>query len=309
MKRYPSYLELLANGELEQRVDALLALLESCTVCPRNCRVKRHLNKRAVCQTGRHAEVASWCVHRGEEPYISGSSGSGTVFFAHCNLACVYCQNFDISQNWPHDLGLKTAEELADIYLELQYEGVHNLNWVSPSHVVPQAVEALVIAARRGLRLPLVFNSGGYDSIETLRLLEGIVDIYMPDLKYASEGAAAELSQAVGYVPNSRAAIREMYRQVGSLQTDGNGVAIKGLLVRHLVLPNNMSQTEEVMKFLSGSLGKDVTVSLLSQYYPYHEAHKHASIAQSLSYQEFSKAVEALNNSGLKGYVQGQIHR
>lgn len=304
-KTYPAYLNLLESGELDRRVAALLELLEPCTVCPRNCRVNRLSDKRAVCETGRWAEVASWCAHRGEEPCISGNRGSGTVFFAHCNLACAFCQNYQISQEWRQGEGVKSAEELAEIYLELQSAGVHNLNWVSPSHVVPQAVEALAIAARRGLRLPVVYNSGGYDSAETLRLLDGIVDIYMPDLKYAEESAAIELSKAVGYVPNSQAALKEMWRQVGPLDTDEAGVAWRGLLVRHLVLPNQMSQTEEVLTFLAEELGKDVAVSLMAQYHPSYKAGEHPLVARTVRPGEYARALQALERAGLhEGYVQ-----
>ena len=302
---YPSYVNLLESGELDRRVEALLDLLESCHVCPRNCRVKRLMDRRAVCETGRYAEVASWCVHRGEEPCISGHRGSGTVFFAHCNLACVFCQNFQISQEWRPGEGVKRPQELAEIYLELQDEGVHNLNWVSPSHVVPQAVEALALAAQRGLTLPVVYNSGGYDSVDTLRLLDGIVDVYMPDLKYAEEEAAKQLSDAVGYVPNSQAALKEMWRQVGPIQLDDRGVARRGLLVRHLVLPNQMSQTEEVLEFLAKELSQDVSVSLMAQYHPSHRAFDHPLVSRTVRAGEYARALRALERAGLQeGYVQ-----
>ena len=305
MGQYPSYLGLIENGELDGRVDSLLSLLQSCTVCPRNCKVNRLADARAVCETGRYAAVASWSAHFGEEPCISGRRGSGTVFFAHCNLDCVFCQNYQISQEWKRDCGIMTTEQLAVVYLELQAAGVHNLNWVSPSHVVPQAVEALALAARAGLRLPVVYNSGGYDSASTLRLLDGIVDIYMPDLKFAAETAAADLSKAVGYVPNAHAALQEMWRQVGPLQKDKDGIIRRGLLVRHLVLPNQMSQTEEVLEFLAGQFGKDVAVSLMSQYRPCHEAWQHPEIARQLLPEEYRKALEALERLGLqKGYIQ-----
>lgn len=305
MSLYPSYLNLLKSGELDRRVRLLTGLLGQCTVCPRNCRVKRLRNMRAVCETGRWAEVASWCVHRGEEPCISGTRGSGTVFFAHCNLACLYCQNHQISQEWPAGEGAKSAEELAEIYLELQASGVHNLNWVSPSHVVPQAVEALAVAARRGLHLPVVYNSSGYDSSATLRLLDGIVDVYMPDMKYGDEAAAGELSKAVGYVPNARAAILEMWRQVGRLQLDGDGIAVRGLLVRHLVLPNDQSQTREVLSFLAREVSPEVSVSLMAQFYPCHKASEHPLLMRTVRPTEYARALDALESLGLsEGYVQ-----
>jgi putative pyruvate formate lyase activating enzyme len=290
---------------LDRRVEALLDLLSECRVCPRNCRVKRLVDRRAVCRTGRWAEVASHCVHRGEEPCISGSRGSGTVFFAHCNLACVYCQNAQISQEWRPGDGALTAGELAGLYLELQELGVHNLNWVSPSHVVPQAVEALALAARRGLRIPVVYNSGGYDAASTLALLEGIVDIYMPDMKYFDEPSAKELSDAVGYIPNAQAALAEMWRQVGPLDLREDGVARRGLLVRHLVLPNRLSQSVEVLRFLASALGKTASVSLLAQYFPRHRAVGHPLLSRPLHEGEYARVVDALEKEGLEeGYIQ-----
>lgn len=305
MSAPPAYLALLESGELDRRVEALLGLLEECRVCPRHCRTRRLRDRRGVCRTGRRAEVASFCVHRGEEPCISGRNGSGTVFFAHCNLHCLFCQNYEISQEWRPGQGALTAEELAEVYLSLERQGVHNLNWVSPSHVVPQAVEALALAARRGLRLPVVYNSGGYDDASTLRLLDGIVDIYMPDFKYFEEGSARELSDAVGYVPNAQAALAEMWRQVGPLRLDGDGVAVRGLLVRHLVLPNGLSQTAEVLRFLATSLGREVAVSLMAQYFPRHRAGNHPLLSRPLGAGEYARALEALEREGLsEGYIQ-----
>ncbi|MGC8722544.1 MAG: radical SAM protein [Acidobacteriota bacterium] len=304
MAPYPSYLNLLSTGELDRRVGLLLGRLGQCVVCPRHCRVKRLRDMKAVCSTGRWAEVASWCVHRGEEPCISGLRGSGTVFFAHCNLSCLFCQNWQISQAWEPGEQAKNAEELAEIYLDLQAQGVHNLNWVSPSHVVPQAVEALAVAARRGLRLPVVYNSNGYDDVDTLRLLDGIVDLYLPDLKYADDAAADELSRAVGYAANAQAAMAEMWRQVGPLELDEEGQAVRGLLVRHLVLPNGLSQTREVLRFLA-SLGPEVAVSLMAQYSPQGRAFDHPLLARPLQMGEYARAVEALEESGITdGYVQ-----
>ncbi len=301
----PSYLALFENGELGRRSGALLKRLESCEVCPRHCRVKRLDDHRAVCRTGRYAEVASYCLHHGEEPCISGERGSGTVFFAHCNLECLFCQNVQISQEWKEGRGVTSPRQLAEIYLDLERQGAHNLNWVSPSHVVPQAVEALALAAERGFRLPVVYNSNGYDDVETLRLLDGVVDIYMPDLKYADETAATELSQAVGYPSNAQAAIREMRRQVGPLRLDASGVAVRGLLVRHLVLPGGLSQTEAVLAFLAEALGKSAAVSLMAQYFPAARASAHPRLGRALTKAEWEKALEALDASGIEeGYVQ-----
>jgi putative pyruvate formate lyase activating enzyme len=283
----------------------LVDLLAECNVCPRHCRSRRLDDKKAVCRTGRYAEVASWCLHRGEEPCLSAGNGSGTVFFAHCNLSCLFCQNTQISQGWEDGAAVKSPRELAEIYLDLQRQGADNLNWVSPSHVVPQAVEALLLAADRGLHLPLVYNSNGYDDQDTLRLLDGIVDIYLPDLKYASEDHADELSRAVGYVTNSQAALREMWRQVGPLRLNEDGLAQRGLLVRHLVLPGGLSDTPEVLRFLAGSLGQQVAVSLMAQYYPASDAADHPVLSRTLTRAEWDEALRALDTSGLEeGYVQ-----
>lgn len=302
---HPAYLALLESGQLSERAQALRALLEECRVCPRHCRARRLEDRRAVCKTGRYAEVASACLHRGEEPCISGERGSGTVFFAHCNLTCVFCQNAQISQRWAEGSGVHSPRQLAEVYLDLQRQGAHNLNWVSPSHVVPQAVEALLLAAERGLRLPVVYNSNGYDEVEVLRLLDGVVDIYLPDLKYAEEGPARDFSRAVGYVENAQAALREMWRQVGPLRLDAEGVAERGLLVRHLVLPGGLSGTPEVLRFLAGSLGREVALSLMAQYYPAGEAGTHPPLGRSLTPAEWEAALEALDASGIEeGFVQ-----
>jgi len=301
----PAYLPLLESGELARRAEALLERLQPCVVCPHHCRVKRLEDREAVCRTGRYAEVASWCLHRGEEPCLSAGGGSGTVFFAHCNLDCLFCQNVQISQRWAHRSAVKSPRQLAEIYLDLQRQGASNLNWVSPSHVVPQAVEALLLAAERGLRLPVVYNSNGYDDTDTLRLLDGVVDLYLPDLKYGDEGPASELSHAVGYVANAQAALKEMWRQVGPLQTDDDGLATRGLLVRHLVLPGGLSGTARVLRFLAESLGPRAAVSLMAQYYPAGGASDHPHLGRTLSRAEWESALEALDATGLEeGYVQ-----
>ncbi|MCX7831074.1 MAG: radical SAM protein, partial [Acidobacteria bacterium] len=262
----PSYLNLLKNGELEKKVLLLKENLLRCSICPRNCAVNRIKGGKGYCRTGKNAMVASYCVHRGEEPIISGANGSGTVFFAKCNLSCSFCQNYEISQEWKEGVGETSAEKLAEIYLELQANKVHNINWVSPSHVAPQAVEAVLIAAKKGLNIPVVYNSNGYDSVETLKILEGIVDIYMPDFKYFDDEAAKQLSDADDYQSFATKAIKEMWRQVGGLILNDDGVAIKGLLIRHLVLPRDLSQSEKVIKFISEEISAKAAISLMSQY-------------------------------------------
>lgn len=301
----PSYIELLESGKLEKRVYELKELYEKCEVCPRKCGVNRLKNEKGVCKTGLNAMVASYCLHRGEEPPISGKRGSGTIFFANCNLACIYCQNYEISQEWVEDKGTISAEHLSEIYLFLQKSGAHNINWVSPSHIVPSAVEALYYAAKKGLKIPIVYNSNGYDSLKTLRLLDGIVDIYMPDLKYFDDKIAFELSNVKNYTLYAKEAIKEMWNQVGKLILDEDGVALRGLLVRHLVLPNGLSQTKEVLKFLALEVSLDVSVSLMSQYYPTHLAYVDKRIARPITAKEYKECVDYLYSLGLEeGYIQ-----
>lgn len=300
----PAYLK-LDRAELANRVRRLLELMEECRLCPRHCRSRRLTGGKGACLTGRWAEVASWCIHRGEEPCISGTRGSGTVFFAHCNLSCLFCQNHEISQEWPEGKNQIKPAELADIFIELQGTGAHNINWVSPGHVVPQAVEALEIAVKRGLSIPVVYNSNGYDSLETLRLLDGIVDIYMPDLKYADNKSAKDLSDALGYVENSRAAIDEMWRQVGPLQLDGEGVAERGLLVRHLVLPGDLARTRELLTFIAGLPDGPPALSLMAQYHPSFKAGEHPILNRPLKVEEYEEALAALEELHIEnGYVQ-----
>ncbi|MDD1653643.1 MAG: radical SAM protein, partial [Methanomicrobiales archaeon] len=250
----PAYRQLQAEGMLRERVEQALSLLEECRVCPRRCGVNRLQDERGYCRTGRHAVVSSSGPHYGEEPPLVGRRGSGTIFFTHCNLRCAFCQNYPISQGGE---GMEVgAERLAGIMLSLQELGCHNINFVTPTHVVPQILEAVAIAAERGLSIPLVYNSGGYDSVETLRLLDGIFDIYMPDAKYGSDDVALRLSDAPGYVAVNQAALREMHRQAGDLEVN-DGIAVRGLIIRHLVLPHGLAGTDTVMRFIADELSQD----------------------------------------------------
>ena len=251
----PGYLGLYDTGELLRRAETARNLLRDCTVCPHFCHVDRLAGETGKCNTGAKARVCSAHAHFGEEPPLVGRYGSGTIFFSWCNLQCVFCQNAELSaQGVGQDLD---AMEIAELMLDLQAQRCHNINFVSPSHVVPQVLEALHIAAEKGLRLPLVYNTGGYDRVETLRLLDGVFDIYMPDMKYANGNTAKRLSGVGDYPETNRAALREMHRQVGDLALDAHGVAIRGLLVRHLVLPGGLAGTETVMKFLAKELSRD----------------------------------------------------
>ena len=294
----PAYLKLLDAGELVARVETAFRRLENCDLCARYCRVNRRQTvEGAVCRTGERAVVASFGAHHGEEHCLRGTRGSGTIFFSWCNLRCMFCQNWDISQK---GAGREvTARELADIMLELQAQGCHNINLVSPSHVVAQVIAAVDDAGRRGLRLPLVYNTGGYDSPEALALLDRIVDIYMPDMKYGSSEIARKYSKVRSYVEVNRAAVKEMHRQVGDLVLDERGVAKRGLLVRHLVLPGNLAGTDEVLGFLARVVSRNTYLNLMDQYHPCYRADEYAEIARSPSAAEYGAATRSAGYHGL----------
>lgn len=299
----PGYLELLETREFERRVLALEALLAECAVCPRLCGVNRTNDETGFCLCGNHAIVSSTFAHRGEEPPISGTRGSGTVFFGRCNLRCVYCQNHQISQpEFPDQAGREVeTDSFVAMLLALQAQGVHNINFVSPSHFVPQMTRAIYEAAQRGLRIPIVYNSNGYDRIEVLKLLEGIIDIYMPDLKYAVSEKGKTYSKAPDYAERAREALFEMSRQVGSnLQIGPDGAARRGMLIRHLVLPNDVSGAEETLEWIARHLGKNTTVSLMAQYYPAHRARRYPEIARRLTIGEYSHAIQVCERLGME---------
>ncbi|HYA09555.1 MAG TPA: radical SAM protein [Gaiellaceae bacterium] len=262
-----SYLELARSGDLDRRVEAALELLEEpCRVCPRHCRIDRSRNGRGLCGIGRHAVVASAFPHFGEESCLRGSRGSGTVFFAGCSLRCVFCQNFDIA--WDARGEITPPERLAEIMVALQRLGCHNVNWVTPEHVVPQLIEAMPAAVERGLRLPIVYNTSAYDDTACLELLDGIVDVYMPDFKLWSPERCRRYLKRADYGDVARAAITEMHRQVGDLVLDERGLARRGLLLRHLVLPGLLDETEAVLHFVAERLGPGTYVNLMAQYRP-----------------------------------------
>lgn len=291
---------------LEERGRAAKELLRSCRLCPRSCGVDRLAGVTGWCGAGAVLEVASVVVHRGEEPVLGGSAGVGNVFLAHCNLACVFCQNHQISQTTKR-FPVEPAD-LAQRLLDLQYAGCPTIGFVSPSHYVPQILEALAAAVRRGLDRPLIYNSNGYDSVETLELLDGIFDIYLPDFKYGGDEEALALSGAPRYVTAALAATREMFRQAGPLETGPGGTAVKGVLVRHLVLPNDMSRTREALLLLAREVSPDVSVSLMSQYLPMHRASENPLISRRLREREYEAALEALEEAGLReGFVQDPV--
>jgi len=298
LDRLAAYLGLAASGELAKRAAAAYRRLEDCDLCARTCHVNRRRGiEGAVCRTGERAVVASYGPHHGEEDPLRGRGGSGTIFFSWCNLRCVFCQNWEISQR---GIGRELEpREIADMMLELQARGCHNINLVSPSHVVAQIVAALSDAAARGLRLPLVYNTGGYDSPEALALLDGIVDIYMPDMKYGDSALARKYSKVRDYAEVNRAAVKEMHRQVGDLVLDQDGIAQRGLLVRHLVMPQGIAGTEQVLSFLAGEISTNTYLNLMDQYQPYHRAGEFPELARPISASEYRDALAIASRLGL----------
>jgi putative pyruvate formate lyase activating enzyme len=301
----PAAVLLQQRGELQYRAQALREELTCCELCPQRCRVNRLQGEIGLCGIADVARVAAMCAHHGEEPAISGEFGAGTVFMAGCNLSCCYCQNYQISQQGVADYPAYDAVALAEGFLELQRKGCHNLDWVSPTHVVPQLLEALAIAIPRGLHLPIVYNSNGYDSLATLRMLEGVVDIYLPDLKYADDAIARRLSNAPGYTDIALGAISEMYRQVGDLTLDPDGIASRGVIVRHLVLPHNLAGTRQALRRLAAEVSPTITVSLMAQYYPAHRADKIAELRRPITAEEYDEALDGFTDAGLEnGWAQ-----
>jgi len=272
-------------------------VLEECRLCPRCCGVNRLAGEKGSCCVAEQAVVSSYGPHSGEEAPLVGRYGSGTIFFTYCNLHCIFCQNYTISQLGE---GSKiNREELAGMMLSLQTRGCHNINMVSPTHVAPCILDALELAAGRGLHLPIVYNSGGYDSVETLELLDGIVDIYMPDMKYSDDKTAEQLSGIKDYPMVNRAAIKEMHRQVGDLQLDEQGIAQCGLLVRHLVLPDKLAGTREIVRFLAQEISTNTYLNIMAQYHPCYKAFDYPSLVRPVNKQEFQEAVDLAHQQGL----------
>jgi putative pyruvate formate lyase activating enzyme len=296
----PAYLALHRRGELQRRAEEAVRGLKECRVCPRDCRVDRLADKTAVCQTGRYAQVSSYFPHLGEEDCLRGWQGSGTIFFNMCNLRCVFCQNFDISQGQRgREAGPLT---LAIMMLELQEAGCHNINFVTPEHVVPQVLEALVVAVEAGLRLPLVYNTSAYDSMESLRLLDGVIDIYMPDFKLWDSQLTLHYLKAKDYAEAARQVLKEMHRQVGPLKFDEDGLAKRGVLVRHLVMPGLDGETRRILQFLAEEVAADTYVNVMNQYRPAGKVtdQKYAEINRSLNNSEYRQAVQTAQEFGLR---------
>ncbi|MDW8294863.1 MAG: radical SAM protein [Aquificaceae bacterium] len=286
-KKYPSYLN-LEEREWQERLEVALEMLKRCEVCPHRCGVNRVEGEIGYCKTGRYALVASYFPHRGEEKPIRGRRGSGTVFFSQCNMRCVYCQNYAISHLGEGE-ELK-PEEMAEVFLTLQRLGCHNINLVSPSHVVPQILEALYLAVKKGLRIPIVYNTSSYDSLESLKLLEGIVDIYLADFKYGDSEKGKKYSKVKNYYQIALQAVREMHRQVGDLMLDEEGLAVRGVLIRHLVLPQRLADTEIVVQALR-DISPRIAINVMDQYMPYYKAYDYPELSRRISSEEYEEAL------------------
>jgi putative pyruvate formate lyase activating enzyme len=304
----PGYIELYRSGELERRAEALEERLAACDICPRECGVNRLEGKQGFCHSGLLPIVASVGAHHGEEPVLSGRRGSGTIFLGNCNLRCVYCQNYQISQDYKAQRRNEVETSvLAENMLYLQDElGCHNINLVSPSHFVPQIVRALLEAVPLGLKLPLVYNTSSYDAVATLRQLDGIISIYLADLRYASNKWGRRFSKAPDYVERARAAIKEMQRQVGNLIVDEENIAQKGLIVRHLILPNGIAGSRESLSWLASEISPRVALSLMSQYFPAHRAFRFHRLSRPITAEEYNEVVALVEGLGIEnGWLQG----
>jgi putative pyruvate formate lyase activating enzyme len=293
----PVYLETHRRGLLKEKIAAAYDILNCCTLCPHNCQVNRHEGERGICRTGDQPVVSSYNAHFGEEDPLVGRHGSGTIFFTHCNLFCIFCQNYEISHGGEGEE--ITFQDLAAIMLFLQKRGCHNINFVTPSHQVYQILEALALAIAGGLNVPLVYNTGGYDAVETLRILDGVIDIYMPDFKFWEPAVAGRFCSAADYPEMARAAFKEMHRQVGDLVLDEEGIARRGLLVRHLVLPDGLAGTKEIMEFLAREISPNTYVNVMGQYRPCGRAGEHPSLSRFLTGLEHLQAQEIARQAGL----------
>lgn len=297
MSYTPLYIETYKSGNLDEKIDILYQRLRNCDICPHGCGVNRIEGEKGICKTDKQAIVASYHPHFGEEAPLVHTHGSGTIFFSFCNMLCIFCQNYDIS-HLGHGKPV-TCDELAYMMVELQRRGCHNINFVTPTHVIPQIVKALKIAIENGLHIPLVYNTGGYDDVSTLKLLEGVIDIYMPDFKFWENEIAYITCKACDYPEKARLAIKEMHRQVGDLVMNENGLALKGLLIRHLVLPNILTNTQRIIEFIAREISVNSYVNIMPQYYPAGRAKEVKAISRPLLQREFDEAIHFAVKEGL----------
>jgi len=292
----PSY-KILVSGVLSDKVRKAEEILKECTLCPRECRVDRTSGQKGICKTGDKPFISSWGPHFGEEKPLVGRFGSGTIFFGNCNLGCLFCQNYSISHLGE---GVEMSfEKLADIMLALQHGGCHNINFVTPTHQMPMILRSIQIAFEKGLNIPIVYNCGGYESLHSIKLLEGVVDIYMPDFKYIDPEMALRYSYAKDYPETAKAAIKEMHRQVGDLIID-KGIALRGLLVRHLVLPEGIAGTEGVVKFIAEEISRNTYINIMDQYHPCYKAFDHPPLNRRITSKEYEQALRMAQEAGLK---------
>jgi putative pyruvate formate lyase activating enzyme len=306
MNFVPSYIKFLQSGELKVRAEIAYNNLNSCTSCPRDCKVDRMNGEYGICTSGHLPIVSSYTPHFGEEPVLSGTNGAGNIFFGNCNLKCIYCQNYEISQNPISErLNEVNHSRLAEIMLELQEKRCHNIGLVSPTHFSAAILKSIYIAAERGLNLPIIYNTNGYDSVEMLKLYNGLIDVYLPDFKYGNSKYAKTYSLVENYFEKTKEAIKEMHRQVGDELVYDGDVVVRGLIIRHLILPNDLSETERVFEFIAEELSPKVHISLMSQYYPANKSNKDILINRPLSNSEYEKAIRLLEKYGLhNGWIQ-----
>lgn len=298
MKKYtPKYIQSYKTYQLEKSIDILAKRLNSCDICPHKCKVNRNINERGICNTGQNPILASYGPHLGEEAPLTGRFGSGTIFFSNCNLLCIFCQNYDISHE---GRGVEVnIEQLAGIMISLQDRGCHNINFVTPTHVVPQILQALKIAIEKGLNIPLIYNTSAYDCVETIKLLDGIIDIYMPDMKFFDNKVAELTCNVSDYIENAKSSILEMHRQVGDLMINAEGIAVKGLLIRHLIMPHNFSGTKQVLDFTAENISLETYINIMPQYRPEGEAFSVKEISKSLDYSDYINAKKYAESIGL----------
>ncbi len=306
MNFIPSYIKLLNSGELYRRSEEAYKNLLSCTSCPRNCKVDRVNGEYGICTSGHLPVVSSYTPHFGEEPVLSGTRGAGNIFFGNCNLKCIYCQNFEISQNPKAERNNEVSHErLAEIMLELQNKNCHNIGLVSPTHFSATILKSIYLAAEKKLNLPIIYNTNGYDSVEMLKLYDSVVDIYLPDFKYGNSEYAKKYSLVDNYFEKAKEAIKEMFRQVGDELVYDGDMVVRGLIIRHLILPNDLSETEKVFKFIAEELSPNVHISLMSQYYPANKSYKDILINRALRKSEYERALHLLDKYGLQnGWTQ-----
>jgi putative pyruvate formate lyase activating enzyme len=301
----PKYIKTYKSGLLEERIKRAYAILENCTLCPRNCKVSRLKGKKGICNTTDLPIISDYFPHFGEETPLVGKYGSGTIFISYCSLLCMYCQNYEISHLGEGEI--TSIEKFADMMISLQKQNCHNINIVTPTHIVPQLLKALKFAIEKGLHIPLVYNTGGYEKLETLKLLDGIVDIYMPDFKYWSPEAAKRYSNAYDYPDIAKKAIKEMHRQVGELKINEEGIAEEGLLIRHLVLPRKIAGTKEIAKFIAEEISPNTYVNVMAQYRPCGLADRDDFINRGITQKEYMEAIESALDAGLKRLDKGNI--